>query len=337
MLPGGNGYLGLHLADWFGRRGWDVTVLSRRPDAASRGTRHVAWDGKTIGPWADAVDGADAVVNLAGRTVNCRYTAANRREIYASRLDSTRVLGQAIAAAAAPPPAWVNAASATIYRHAEDRPMDEPTGELGADFSCDVCKRWEAELLAAPTPRTRRVAMRAAMVMGPGRGGVYEAFRGIARRGLGGTLGPGTQFVSWVHVDDFCRAVEFLVDPPAAGGPATPGRPALDGPVNVASPNPIPNRDFMRLLRQVVGARVGLPATRWMLEVGAVVLRTETELLLKSRRVVPTRLLDAGFTFGFPEWGVAAKDIEARWNAPVPALVADAARVAATPPAAGLV
>ena len=316
VLPGGNGYLGRHLAGWFSAKGWDVTVLSRRADPvcadAVGSAKALPWDGQSLGPWAAALDGADAVVNLAGRTVNCRYTAANRREIYASRLDSTRVLGQAIAAAAAPPPVWVNAASATIYRHAEDRPMDELTGELGSDFSCDVCKQWEAEQFAAATPHTRRVAMRAAMVMGPGRGGVYEAFRGIARRGLGGTLGPGTQFVSWVHVDDFCRAVEFLIDP-AAGG--TGGGPALEGAVNVASPNPIPNRDFMRLLRRAVGARIGLPATRWMLEVGAIVLRTETELLLKSRRVVPTRLLEAGFTFAFPDWGAAARDIEHRFGA----------------------
>jgi uncharacterized protein (TIGR01777 family) len=284
-----------------------VTVLTRggrEPPAAPRG---IAWDGRTLGPWAAVLDGADAVVNLAGRTVNCRYTAGNKREIYASRLDSTRALGQAIAACAAPPPVWVNAASATIYRHAEDRPMDEPTGEFGDDFSCDVCKRWEAELMAAPTPRTRRVAMRAAMVMGPGRGGVYEAFRGIARKGLGGTLGRGAQFVSWVHVDDFCRAAEFLIDPPATGGPP------LDGAVNVASPNPLPNRDFMRAVRAAAGAPFGLPATRWMLEVGALVLRTETELLLKSRRVVPTRLLGAGFTFDFPDWPAAARDIERRW------------------------
>ncbi|MDB5294637.1 MAG: hypothetical protein JWO31_620 [Phycisphaerales bacterium] len=319
VLPGGNGYLGIRVAAWFAARDWDVTVLSRRPDLRNGPGSLTAWDGHTLGPWAAAVDGADAVVNLAGRTVNCRYTAANRREIYASRLDSTRVVGQAIAAAAAPPPVWLNAASATIYRHAEDRPMDERSGELGSDFSSDVCKRWEAELFAAATPRTRRVAMRAAMVMGPGSGGVYEAFRRIARLGLGGTLGRGTQYVSWVHLEDFCRAVEFLIGPPPRAGTtaptAAPRPPVLDGAVNVASPNPLANRDFMRAVRNAVGARLGLPATRWMLEVGAAVLRTETELLLRSRRVVPTRLAEAGFTFAHPDWPAAAADIERQWGA----------------------
>jgi len=307
VIPGGSGYLGRHVADWFTAAGWNVTILSRHASAGNTGPRVLDWDGATLGPWADAIDGADALLNLAGRTVNCRYNARNKAEIYASRLDSTRVLGRAIAAAKNPPPVWLNASSATIYRHAEDRPMDEATGELGADFSVDVCKQWEAALMSADVPHTRRVALRAAMVMGPGAGGVFEAFRGIARKGLGGTLGPGTQYVSWIHLRDFCRAVEFLIDTPT-----------LDGPVNVSSPNPIPNRQFMRELRQAAGARVGLPATRWMLEVGAVLLRTETELLLKSRRVVQARLLAAGFAFDFPDWAAAAADVVAAERARKP-------------------
>jgi uncharacterized protein (TIGR01777 family) len=306
LIPGGSGFLGRAVGQWFAARGWSVTVLSRRPDTRPSTFKVLPWDGKTLGPWTAAVDGADAVLNLAGRTVNCRYTAANRREIYASRLDSTRVLGQAIARAARPPAVWLNAASATIYRHAEDRPMDEATGDLGDGFSVDVCRQWEAAFFAAPTPGVRKVAVRSAMVMGPGRDGVFAAFHGIVRKGLGGTLGRGTQYVSWVHVDDFCRAVEFLIDRPDLNGAA------LDGVVNVSVPDPIPNRQFMRDLRRAAGARIGLPATRWMLEIGAVVLRTETELLLKSRRVVPGRLLAAGFTFDHPDWSAAAADLVAR-------------------------
>jgi uncharacterized protein (TIGR01777 family) len=305
VIPGGSGYLGRHVSDWFVESGWAVTVLSRNPSDAPTGpAKVIAWDGKTLGPWAAAVEGADVVLNLAGRTVNCRYTAANRREIYASRLDSTRVVGESIAAASRPPPLWLNAASATIYRHAEDRPMDEATGELGDGFSVDVCRQWESAFFAAPTPATRKIALRSAMVMGPGSDGVFGAFYGIVRKRLGGTLGPGTQYVSWVHLDDFCRSLEFLID-----------RPAIDGVVNMSVPNPIPNRQFMRDLRRASGVKVGLPATRWMLEVGAVVLRTETELLLKSRRVVPGKLLAAGFTFDHPDWAAAAADLVAHEQA----------------------
>lgn len=297
IIPGGNGYLGRHLADYFGRRDWDVVVLSRRP-ADVPFAQVIQWDGKALGRWKSQIDGADVVLNLSGRTVNCRYNAKNRAEIYASRLDSTRVIGQAIAASPAPPSLWFNAASATIYRHAEDRAMDEATGEIGNGFSVDVCQNWETEFFDAPTPNTRKVALRAAMVMGPGAGGVFEAFYGITRKRLGGTLGKGTQFVSWIHLADFCRAIAFLID-----------HADIDGPVNLSSPNPVPNRQFMRALRQAAGVRIGLPATKLMLEVGAVVLRTETELLLKSRRVVPGRLLEAGFRFEHPDWATTAKDL----------------------------
>jgi uncharacterized protein (TIGR01777 family) len=299
VMPGGAGFIGRHLSEYFVGRGYSVIVLSREARADTGGVRHVRWDGRTPGPWADVIDGAAAVVNLAGRTVNCRYTARNRAAIYDSRLASTRVIGEAIAAARNPPPVWINSSSATIYRDARDRPMDETTGEIGSGFSVDVCQKWEGALDAAPTPQTRKVALRSAMVFGPGAGGVFGAFRRIVRLGLGGTLGRGDQYVSWVHVRDFCRAVEFLIDD---------GR--LAGPVNVSSPNPVVNREFMRTFRDVCGAPIGLPAARWMLEIGAFALRTETELLLKSRRVVPRRLLDAGFTLEFPNLAQALADVE---------------------------
>ncbi|QOV92141.1 TIGR01777 family oxidoreductase [Humisphaera borealis] len=297
IIPGGNGYLGRHLAEWFGNKGWDVTVLSRSPSGSSV-ARVLPWDGRTPGRWTTELDGADVVLNLAGRTVNCRYNEKNKQEIYASRLDSTRVIGEAIAGSKSPPPLWINAASATIYRHAEDRPMDEATGEIGNGFSVDVCQKWEAAFFTADTPRTRNVALRAAMVMGPGTGGVFEAFYNIVRKRLGGTLGKGTQFVSWMHLVDFCRSIEFLIE-----------NSHIQGPINLSSPNPIPNREFMRILRRAAGVKIGLPATKLMLEVGAFFLRTETELLLKSRRVVPGRLLEAGFEFDFPDWSKAAADI----------------------------
>ncbi len=269
-------------------------------------------NGRELGPWAAAIDGADVVINLAGRSVNCRYTAANRREIIDSRVESTRAVGAAIAQAAHPPALWMNASTATIYRHALDRPMDEATGELGGyepdapatwNFSIDVATRWEEAFFAAFTPRTRKIALRSAMTMSPDAGGVFAALLHLAQSGLGGRAGPGTQFVSWVHDADFIRAVEFLI-----------ARQQLSGCVNVCSPNPLPNRDFMGDLRRACGARFGLPAAKWMLEIGAFFLRTETELILKSRRVVPGRLLEAGFEFRFPLWPAAAQDLVERWR-----------------------
>jgi uncharacterized protein (TIGR01777 family) len=301
VMPGGAGYLGRHLASYFAARGDRVVILTRHPAGDVGLIRQIEWDGKTLGDWAAALEGAHAVVNLAGRTVNCRYNAKHKREIYDSRLDSTRVIGQAIAGCANPPAVWINSSSATIYRDARDRAMDEKTGEIGTGFSVDVCQKWEEALNEAATPGTRKVALRTAIVFGPGAGGPFEAFRRIVKLGLGGTLGPGDQFVSWVHSHDFCRAVEFLME-----------RQDLSGPVNVAAPNPVPNREFMRIFRQVLHKRIGLPATRWMLELGAFFLRTETELLLKSRRVIPGRLVEAGFEFEFPEFGAALEDIERR-------------------------
>ena len=298
VLPGGSGYLGRQLEEYLQRNGYEVVVLSRNGDGGDGAARVVRWDGRTAGPWAGELEGAAAVVNLAGKSVNCRYHAANRQAIYASRLESTRAVGEAVGRCEQPPPVWINASSATIYRHAEDRPMDEATGEIGDGFSVDVCHQWERMLWDAPAPGTRKVALRGALVLGPGSGGVMDVFLRLARLGLGGTMGNGRQYVSWVHAEDFCRAVEWIL-----------GHAELEGPINCAAPNPVPNRELMATLRKVVGRRVGLPATRWMLEVGAFFLRTETELILKSRRVVPRRLLESGFEFHYPELEAAVRQI----------------------------
>ena len=275
--------------------------------------RCVAWDGRTVGEWAREIDGADAVINLAGRNVNCRYNAANRRAMMDSRVESTRALGEAIAAAAKPPRVWLNSSTATIYRHTLDAPNDETRGVLGGgepgaprkwDFSIDVAKAWERALHDAPTPATRKVALRSAMVMSPDRGGVFDVMLGMVRVGLGGTNGNGRQWVSWVHDADFVAAVKLLLE-----------RDDLDGAVNICSPQPLPNAAFMREIRRAWRMPVGLPAMAWMMEIGAMLLRTETELVLKSRRVLPGRLLDAGFAFQFPEWPAAVRDIVKRVKA----------------------
>lgn len=307
ILPGGSGQIGQMLARHFIARGCDVVVLSRSPAVTGAQWRTAPWDGRTIGAWADEIDGADVVINLAGRSVNCRYNPANRRAMLESRVDSTCVVGQAIAQAARPPRVWLQASTATIYAHRYYAPNDERHGRLGGDepgaprswrFSIEVARAWEAALDAAPTPGTRKVAMRSAMTMSPDRGGIFDVLYTLARRGLGGPAGDGRQYVSWIHERDFIRAVEWLIE-----------HEDVAGPVNLAAPNPLPNAEFMRILRRAAGAGWSFAQPRWLLELGAVFMRTETELLLKSRRVIPGRLLEAGFAFEFPEWAAAAADL----------------------------
>ncbi len=310
VIPGGTGQLGSLLARWFIEHGHRVTVLGR---SSYQGPGDfAAWDGATLGAWCEHIDGADAVINLAGRSVNCRYTRANLDAMMSSRVDSTRVVGEAIAAARRPPPVWLQMSTATIYAHRFDAANDESTGIIGGDepgvpaywgFSVDIARRWEQTQAEGTTPATRKVALRAAMVMSPDRGGVFDAFLGLVRKRLGGAAAGGRQFVSWIHDRDFVRAVDFLL-----------ARDDLVGPVNLAAPGPLPQRDFMRILRQAYGVRLGLPATRWMLRLGAFLLRTDVELVLKSRRVVPGRLLDAGFAFEHPDWTAAAPDLVSRWR-----------------------
>jgi uncharacterized protein (TIGR01777 family) len=293
VLAGGSGFLGQSLARHFLDAKWDVVVLTRSAGRTGLAGRAVEWDGRTLGDWRKELEGASAVVNLTGKSVNCRYDARNRREIMDSRVDSTRVLGQAIAQCAQPPAVWLNASTATVYRHTFGKPWDE-SGETEASeeakdkFSVEVAWAWERALNEAVTPRTRKVALRMAMVLGRGRNSVFPVLRRLARFGLGGSMAGGRQYVSWIHETDYCRAIEWLID-----------HPEIQGPVNLTSPNPIPNAEMMRTLRQVCGAPFGLPATLWMLEVGAFFLRTETELLIKSRRVIPGRLLASGFGFQF--------------------------------------
>jgi len=307
VLAGGSGFLGQSLARTLLQRGYDVVVLTRSP--AKRDTRinELYWDGKSLGDWAAHIEGAQAVVNLSGRTVNCRYHARNRREILDSRLDSTKALGEAIAKCRQPPPVWLNSSTATIYRHSIDRPMDEATGETGATpeakdaFSVEVARAWEKSLDDACAPATRKIALRTAMVLGSARNSVLPVLRRLVRLGLGGTMASGRQFVSWIHEADFCRAVHWLIE-----------RNDISGRVNLAAPNPVTNRELMETVRRVCGRPFGLPASRWMLEIGAFLLRTETELIVKSRRVVPGRLMASGFQFCFPHLEDALRDLECR-------------------------
>jgi uncharacterized protein (TIGR01777 family) len=308
VIPGGSGRVGRVLARHFHTNGDAVTVLSRKPRVEAWPV--IQWNGRDLAHWTETIDGADVVINLTGRNVDCRYTAANRREIMDSRVCATQVIGRAIAQAAHPPALWMNASTATIYRHALDRAMDDVTGELGGNekeappswhFSIEVAKAWERVFFEAATPGTRKIALRSAITMSPDSGGVLDLLLRLVRCGFGGATGSGRQFVSWVHERDFIRALEFLME-----------HGEMDGRINIAAPHPLPNREFMEELRRAAGVRVGLPASRWMLEIGAFFLRTETELILKSRRVVARRLMKAGFEFAFSDWPQAVQDLVSR-------------------------
>jgi uncharacterized protein len=311
VVAGGTGQVGAVIVRAF-RDEHEVVVLSRRPSAHNC-CRCVRWDGKTLGPWINELNAADVVINLAGRSVNCRYNARNRREILESRVDSVIAVGRAIGAVEKPPPVWLQAATATIYAHRFDSPNDEFTGIIGGDevdapdtwrFSIDVAKAWEAAVKeAGDLPNTRTIIMRSAMIMSPDRGGIFATLLMLVRLGLGGRASHGRQFISWIHEKDFVRAIQYLIE-----------NKTLAGPVNVCSPEPLPNAEFMHDLRRAWGMPIGLPAARWMLEIGAYFIRTETELILKSRRVVPARLLQSGFEFQFPHWRDAAQYLCRRYR-----------------------
>jgi uncharacterized protein (TIGR01777 family) len=306
VIPGGTGQVGAVLDRALTAAGHEVVVLTRSPE----GPRQVGWDGRTLGSWAEEVDGSDVVINLAGRSVSCRYTPANLQQMMDSRVHSAQVVGEAIAAAARPPKVWLQMSTATIYAHWFDAANDEAGGVIGGaepgvpkywEYSVRIARNWERAQELAETPGTRKVALRAAMVMSPDRGGVFDYLSWMARLGLGGPVAGGAQYISWIHDRDFVRAVEFLI-----------GRDDIEGPVNLASPGPLPQRAFMRALRTAWRMPVGLPATAWMAEIGALVIRSDTELLLKSRRVVPGRLLGAGFGFEHERWPEAARDLVRR-------------------------
>jgi uncharacterized protein (TIGR01777 family) len=302
VIAGANGFLGRYLASDLLARGDDVVGLVRREGTAPEGVEEVVWDGATLGDWVAALDGADVLINLAGRTVNCRYHARHCAEILESRTASTRILGDAIALAEKPPLLWINSSTLTIYRHAEDGAQDEVNGELGAGFSVEVAKAWEKAFFGARVPGcVRKVALRTSMVLAREPGTVFEVLWRLVRFGLGGKMGDGRQRISWLHIEDFCRAVEWTME-----------HEEFDGVANLATPEVPTNAEFMAAMREQAGMPIGLPAARWMLAVGARILRTETELVLKSRWGAPRRLLEHGFRFRWPGLAGALEDLAPR-------------------------
>ncbi|HET9172958.1 MAG TPA: DUF1731 domain-containing protein [Actinospica sp.] len=306
VIPGGTGQVGTLLRRSLIAEGHDVVVLTRRPTQP----HEIAWDGASLGDWAKELDGAGGVINLAGRSVSCRYNDANLRAMMDSRVRSTEVIGAAIARCDTPPEVWLQASTATIYAHRYDAPNDEHSGVIGGgepgvpkywEYSVRIARAWEQAQHQADTPETRRVALRSAMVMSPDRAGIFDYLSWLARLGLGGPVAGGAQYVSWIHEHDFVRAVVHLL---------TEDR--LDGAVNLASPGPLPQRDFMRALRKAWRMPIGLPATERMARIGAFALRSDVELLLKSRRVVPARLLESGFEFEYAPWPRAAAELVRR-------------------------
>lgn len=287
VIAGGSGFLGQHLAAHFQELGYRVVVISR--NAVGR-SNQAQWDARSLGTWAAELEDAAALINLTGRSVDCRYTEANKREILCSRVDSTRVLGEAVAACVKPPQVWLNASTATIYAHSDgwQRANTETDGKIGTGFSVEVAKAWEAAFWAAETSITRRIVLRTSIVLASD-GGAFPVLTKLAKRGLCTPQGNGYQWISWLHIEDFCRAVEFLINETDQAGT-----------FNICAPSPLTNRDFNALLTRLLRPLLRLPQPVWLLELGAFLLRTETELILKSRKVVPQRLLDLGFRFHYP-------------------------------------
>ena len=285
IIAGGTGFLGQVLTEHWKNTAYQIYILSRQHHLDHDNVHYLKWDGRSIGYWAKYLEGADLMVNLNGKSVDCRYTEKNKQLIYDTRIQATVVLGRAIEACSSPPKLWINAASATIYRHTEDREMDEVNGEIGKGFSVDVCKKWEAAFESFELPQTRKVIFRKGIVLGK-QGGPLVPLLNLAKLGFGGKQGNGEQYFSWIHTSDFVRAFDFILE-----------RKDLTGIFNLTGPEPIPNKEMMLHIRKLAKRPFGLPMPAWLLEIGAFFIRTETELILKSRRVVPTRLLDAGFSF----------------------------------------
>ena len=297
IIAGGSGFLGKAIIKLFPDPHVQFIILGRGQNCTNRNVKHLQWDGKHVGDWLSEFEGADALINLTGRTVDCRYNEKNKKEILDSRINATECIGLAIRQCKTPPKLWINAASATIYRHAEDRDMDEDTGEIGKGFSVDVCKAWEKTFNEIETPATRKIILRIAIVLGKN-AGVMVPMKNLVRLGLGGKMGNGKQYFSWIHEKDLVNLIHWLMT-----------HEDLSGTFNCCAPHPLTNTELMKIFRKELKMPFGIPQPVWLLKFGAWLIRTETELILKSRRVVPKRLMEKGFRFEFTEAASALHDL----------------------------
>ncbi len=288
VIAGANGFIGRYISRHFMQLGWKVLGLARRQDGLADGVEMLKWDGVALeSSWAESLDGADVLINLAGRTINCRHNAENKRQIMDSRIDSTRVLGKAVLACEKPPKVWMNASASSIYKSTREKQQTESDGEMGENFMSEVAIKWEEEFFGAKVDETvRKIALRTTLVMANEKGTVMDILSGLARKYLGGTLGDGGQMVSWIGIEDYCRAVEWMITNKEASGP-----------YNMAAPKALTNKEMMKRVREKEGACFGLPAFEWMLEIGAFFLQTEAELMIGSSWVYPEKLLAEGFVF----------------------------------------
>lgn len=293
IIAAGTGFLGKNLEQHFTAKGHQVFILTRNPKRKNE----FHWDAKTLGEWKSLLENADVVINLAGKSVDCRYTPKNKQEIYDSRINSTKVLQQAVDQCKSKPQIWLNAGSATIYIHSETQLNTEEKGITGDDFSMNICKSWEQEFFQTTTDNVRKVVLRTSIVLG-NNGGAFPKMKMLTKSGLGGKQGRGDQNVSWIHIEDFCRAVEYIIDDKH-----------YSGAINITAPSPLSNEAFMKKLRKEMKVPFGLNAPVWQLEIASIFLRTETELLLKSRNVYPEKLIENGFRFNYPSIEMALKNL----------------------------
>lgn len=285
IIAGGSGFLGNAIAEYFKNTFQEIVILTRGISELKNGFRYVSWDAKNSGKWVDEFKNCDVLINMAGRSVDCRYTEENKKLILSSRVESTQILNKAVSKCINPPKIWLNASTATIYRHSEDKQMDEVSGEIGTGFSVGIATAWEAAFFKNSLPKTRRVALRTAIVLAK-KDGAFVPIKKLAQFGFGGKQGNGNQLFSWIHIDDFLRSIAFIIK-----------NDFLEGPINNSAPKPITNTHLMKSVREAVKISFGCPLPKTILEIGAKLINTETELVLKSRNVIPKKLADAGFKF----------------------------------------
>lgn len=286
VIAAGTGFLGQVLVNHFENKFDEIIILTRGKSRVLNTIKYINWDAKTLSGWENELENATVLINLAGKSVDCRYTESNKKEILSSRIDSTKILNEAVLRCQNPPRHWLNSSTSTIYRHSEDKQMTENHGEIGDDFSMNVAKAWEKAFFTTETPKTFKTALRTSIVLGKN-GGAFIPLKTLTKFGLGGKQGNGNQFISWIHEHDFARAIAFVIEK------------ELIGEVNIVSPKPIKNKDFMVDLRRALKVPFGIPSPEILLKIGTKIIGTEPELVLKSRNVIPQKLNEQGFTFEF--------------------------------------